>query len=88
MISIRILRMAINIEVEKAGTESGLNLLRRFSKKVLGANIIKKVKGGRYKERDQSKYKTHKRALVRIIKREEMNRLLKLGKVVAKNKRR
>lgn len=70
--------MAVNVSVVKHGTESSMSLVRRFSKRVLGAGIVKKVKGGRYKLRDLSKGKRRTTALRRVEKRakkEEMERL-------------
>lgn len=55
-----------------------MSLVRRFSKRVLGAGIVKKVKGARYKLRGQSKNRRRNAALRRVEKRakkEEMERL-------------
>ena len=79
--------MAVNVEVEKTGTETSANLLRRFSKRVLGAGIIKRVKGGRYKLRNQSKYKTKIKTLETIKRHKEVERKIKLGKMSPRNER-
>ena len=73
--------MTINVEVEKTGTETSANLLRRFSKRVLGAGIIQKVKGRRYKERSQSKFKVKTKTLSTLVRRKEVEKLIKLGKI-------
>jgi ribosomal protein S21 len=77
--------MSVNIEVEKSGTETNANLLRRFSKRVQSAGLIQKVKGGRYKERHQSKYKVKAKTLNYIKRRKEVEKLIKLGKMSPKN---
>lgn len=77
--------MAINVEIEKTGTETGVNLLRRFSKRMQGAGIIQKVKGGRYKTRVQSKYKIKIRALTGLGMKKEYERMMKLGKTYKKS---
>ncbi len=76
--------MAINIEIEKTGSETGTNLLRRFSKRVQGSGIIIKVKGGRYKQRIQSKFKVKARTLEGIQRKKVTERLMKLGKIQRK----
>ncbi len=77
--------MAINVEVEKTSSETGVNLLRRFSKRMQGAGIVQKVKGGRYKVRSLSKYKTKIRALTGLEMRKAYDRLMKLGKTYKKS---
>ncbi len=71
----------INIEVKKSQSENNMTLIRRFSKRVMEAGIIQKVKGGRYAERPESKLSLKNRALKRIAKRKEVERLKKLGKM-------
>lgn len=80
--------MSINIEVEKSGMETNANLIRRFSKRVQGSGIIQKVKGGRYKERNQSKYKVKVKTLSTLKRRKEVEKLIKLGKMSPRNERR
>lgn len=71
----------INVEVQKAGSESNLSLLRRFSKRVQSAGILKRVRRIRYKNRNQSQLK-RKRSALKLIERKTLrDRLLKLGKL-------
>lgn len=79
--------MATNAEVNKNGDESAVNLLRRFSKRVQGSQVLPQVRSGRYFSRPKSKAVTRKGALKRIARREEVNELIKLGKMVEKPKR-
>lgn len=74
--------MATNAEVTKNDGESTINLIRRFSKRVQGAGVISRVRGERYAQRPQSSFVTRKRALKRIKRREEVQELIKLGKMV------
>ncbi len=62
----------INVSVEKTGTENSMSLIRRFTKRVQGAGIVRRVKGARYIERPKSKTKRHKSALRRITKKEKL----------------
>lgn len=71
----------IRIEVKREGTESSGGVLRRFSKKLQAANIIRKVKAGRAAERPLSHFKKKQKALKRLARREEYERLKKLGKL-------
>ncbi|OHA15089.1 MAG: hypothetical protein A3H57_02920 [Candidatus Taylorbacteria bacterium RIFCSPLOWO2_02_FULL_43_11] len=73
--------MSINVEVEKTGSETNASLIRRFSRRVQGAGIINKVKGGRYKDRAESKYKRKVKTLGMLEKRKRVEKLIKLGKI-------
>jgi len=71
----------IQVEVSKAGTESGASLLRRFQRKVQDSEIVKKVRGKRYNERPKSKLTNKKNKLKRNKKGVEIEKLKKLGKI-------
>ena len=74
--------MATNAEVSRNDGESTINLIRRFSKRVQGAGVINRIRGGRYHERPKSRFVTRKKALKTIKRREEIQELIKLGKMV------
>lgn len=74
--------MATNAEVTKNDGESTLNLIRRFSKRVQGAGVITTLRAGRYHTRSKSRAVVRKQALKRISRREEVQELIKLGKMV------
>lgn len=78
----------IMIEVKRDGTESTGSAMRRFSKKVQGAGIVRLVKSLKATERPLSHYKKKKAALKRITRRNEYERLKKLGKSTNVLKRR
>lgn len=69
------------IEIKKNPNENNASVLRRFSRKMQESGIIQKVKGSRYNERQESKLKTKKSTLKRLIRRKEIEKLRKLGKV-------
>lgn len=71
----------MTIEVTKASGESNASLLRRFSKRVQGAGIVKKVRNERFHLRPKSELKKKQDALKRLKKRAEYERLYKLGKI-------
>ena len=77
--------MAINVSVVKHGTESSMSLLRRFSKRVLGAGIVRRVKGNRYKLRDVSRNKRRTTALRRVEKRQKTEEKERLGLIEPKD---
>ena len=79
--------MAVNVSVVKHGTENSMSVIRRFTKRVQGAGIVRKVKGGRYRARAQSKNRRRSAALVRVAKREKRNEMEKMGLVVAAPRR-
>lgn len=72
------------IEVKKNPNENNASVLRRFSRRVQESGIIRKVKGARYNERQESKLKTKKSALKKMKRRKEVERLKKLGKMITK----
>lgn len=79
--------MAVNAEVSKNDGESMLSLIRRFSKRVQGAQVIPRVRSGRYYARIKSKSVQRKGALKRIARREEVQELIKLGKMEVRTTR-
>ena len=74
----------INIEVTRNGTENGMGILRRFTKRVQGAGILPRVRSIRYEQRKLSHYKTKKKTLKSINRRLEVQELIKLGKMSEK----
>lgn len=72
------------IEVRKNPNENNASVLRRFSRRVQESGIIRRVKGSRYNERKESRIKVKKSALRRIGRRLEIEKLKKLGKIIAK----
>lgn len=71
----------IIIEVNKNENENNTGILRRFSRKIQESNIIQKIKGSRYNKRKESKIKIKKGTLKKLIKRKEIEKLRKLGKI-------
>lgn len=69
----------INVSVEKHGTENATALIRRFTKRVQGAGIIRRVKGARYTERPKSKLRRKKLAVRKIARREEYAEKERMG---------
>jgi hypothetical protein len=76
--------MAINAEVKKTDNETAVNLIRRFSKRVQGAQVILRVRGNRYFSRPLSRAVTQKHALKSLKRRQEIAQLIKLGKMPEK----
>lgn len=72
------------VEVRKNPNENNASVLRRFSRRIQETGIIRKVKGSRYNERKESKLKVKKSALRRIVRRNEIEKLKKLGKIVSR----
>lgn len=75
------------IEVKKNTNENNMNLIRRFSRKVLESGIIQKVKSKRYNERAPSKVKVKIATLKKINRRKALEKLQKLGKAPIQVKR-
>jgi len=71
----------VNVQVDKLSNENALSLVRRFTKRVQGAGILNRVRKIRYKVRNASPYTKKKRALKHIRRKEEVEKLIKLGKL-------
>ena len=71
----------INTEVTKAGTETTISTIRKFSRKVRSSGIVRTVRDKRYFVRGASRIVKKKRALKYIERRKEHHRLWKEGKI-------
>ncbi|MFH1402061.1 MAG: hypothetical protein ABIG87_00360 [Patescibacteria group bacterium] len=72
----------INVEVvKKNSNENDANIIRRFTKKVRNSGILSRVRSIRYNNRKISKYIRKKATLQSIARREEIKKLIKLGKM-------
>ena len=76
----------IRVSVQKNPTETAASLIRRFTKRVQGSSVLSSVRARRYAERPESKYKRKARAIKRIARYTENNRLRKLGKLKEKTR--
>jgi ribosomal protein S21 len=73
--------MAVNAEIARSGSESGLSVIRKFSRRVQGTGLIREVRGRRYYSRSTSKTVKKKQALRRITRRDQILKLVKEGKL-------
>lgn len=71
----------IRIEVKREENESSGNLLRRFSRRVTEASVVKTAKQRQFANRPLSDFKKRKSALKRLAKRAVYARLKKLGQI-------
>lgn len=69
------------IEVKRKDNETNTSLLRRFSKKIKESRVLKQAKALRFSSRKLSELKEKQRALKRIEKTKEAEKLRKLGKI-------
>jgi ribosomal protein S21 len=74
--------MAVNAEVQKNDTETAVNLIRRFSKRVQGVGLIQDLRKRRYYSRGKSRLVRRKHTLKVIKRREEVAELIKMGKMI------
>lgn len=78
----------INVQIEKTPNESSINLIKRFTKRVQSAGVLRKVRSNRYKARKPSEYTKKKHTLAVLGRQAETKRLIKLGKIIEKAPRR
>ncbi len=69
------------VEVAKNQNESGVNLIRRFQKRIQESGVLNRARSVRYNERPDSKLSRKNSALRNLKKRVEIERLKKLGKI-------
>ncbi len=72
---------ATRVEVRRGKNESAASLIRRFSRRAQGLNLVRMMRKRRYYTRQKSKNVEHARALVSLARRTEYNQLVKLGKI-------
>ncbi len=80
--------MAINVELQKTKNESNLNMIKRFGRKVQESGVLQYKRSIRYAERDQSHYVKKKKRLSSIKRKTEIEKLIKLGKIAPRTKKR
>jgi ribosomal protein S21 len=79
--------MSIQAEVTKSGSENPLSTIRKFSRRVQGAGLIKTMRARRYYARTISKTVKKKKALKLIKRRENYQQLVKEGKIAEPTRR-
>lgn len=80
--------MATNVQVEKNNSESSANVIRRFTKRMQGSGIVQRMRGERYHARTKSENVRKTTRLKKLDKKAEYDRLLKLGKIQERTRRR
>ncbi len=79
--------MATNVEIVKTGNEHNGSILRRFTKKIQRSGLVQAVRGRRYAQRKPSDFTKKKGALKMIERRNEIKKMIKLGKLAEKTPR-
>lgn len=78
--------MATNVQVEKNNNESSANVIRRFTKRVQNAGIVRKVRGQRYHARIKSRNVQKEARLKKLTRKDEYELAHKLGKIQDKRR--
>jgi len=78
----------INVEVVKNSNENTGSVMRRFTKKMQGSGVLKRVRKLRYYKRNTSMAKRKKELLLKLKRQERYQELLKLGLLKEKKRRR
>ncbi|XKT75123.1 MAG: 30S ribosomal protein S21 [Patescibacteria group bacterium UBA2103] len=72
---------ATRVEVSKKGSENTSSLIRRFSRKAMGAAIVRTMRNRRFFDRPLSKNVQRKKKLHSLDKRANYEQMVKLGKI-------
>jgi ribosomal protein S21 len=75
------MQKATRVEVRRGKNESAASLIRRFSRRAQGLNLVRSMRTRRYYTRIKSKNVQHQRALIRSERINEYNQQVKLGKI-------
>jgi len=70
----------INVEISKNPNENTSSLIRRFTRRMQGSGVVRRIKSIRYNERQLSETVKKKKALKNILKTAEFEKMKKLGK--------
>lgn len=73
--------MATNVQVTKNNNESSANVIRRFTKRMQNAGIVRKVRGQRYFSRTKSRNVQKEARLKKLDRKAEYELAHKLGKI-------
>lgn len=73
--------MPVNVQVTKNEKESSANVIRRFTKRMQNAGIVRRMRDNRYYERTKSDNVRRTSRLKKLAKKETYERDIKLGKV-------
>lgn len=71
----------INVKVEGSESESNSNILRRFSRRARGADIVQRAKDQRERSRPMSETQKKQEKLRRLRRQEEIEEMIKMGKI-------
>jgi ribosomal protein S21 len=77
----------INVEVEGSQSESNSNILRRFSRRVRNAGIVEKARSLQERKRPLSETQKKQEKLRRLQRLEEVDTMIKLGKLPDRRRR-
>ena len=78
----------INVEIQRHGNESIGGVMRRYSRKMQSAGIVRHIRGKRYFKRAASTAQKKKDALTRIERTNQYRRLYKEGRDIPTKRRR
>lgn len=73
--------MSVNVQVDRNNNESSANVIRRFTKRVQNAGIVRKVRNSRYYTRTKSENVRRFSRLKKLIKKDDYEQAVKLGKI-------
>lgn len=76
----------INVEVTRQNNENSMNTIRRFTKRVQGSGVLRRVRSIKYHQRAQSDFLRKTKALNRIEKRKNYEEQVKLGKIAERRR--
>lgn len=80
--------MPVNVQVEKNEKESSANVIRRFTKRMQGAGIVRRMRDNRYYTRTKSENVRKTARLKKLGKQAAYEQDLKLGKITERRGRR
>jgi len=73
--------MSVNVQVERNNNESSANVIRRFTKRIQNAGIVRRVRDNRYYARTKSENVRKTSRLKKLVKKTNYEQAVKLGKI-------
>lgn len=73
--------MSENVQVERNNNESSANVIRRFTKRMQNAGIVRRMRDNRYYSRNKSNNVRKMSRLKKLGKKDVYEQAVKLGKI-------
>lgn len=79
--------MTQNVRITKGGNKTAAKMVQEFTRKSQSLGIVKNLRNTRYYSKKHTGLSRHNNAMKRLVKRAEINKLIKEGKLAPRTPR-